>query len=490
MKPDQIRENVVNYLKQIDCVNESGKYNGTISSLYQYKVPNWFTNAKLGIFIHYGLFSMAEFSEWYPHRMYIPTEASYEHHRKIKGNQNQHGYTSYIEDFTAKGFNASELIQIIEKMNAKYFLITAEHHDGFALYDTEFSDYNSLKMGPKIDFVQTLKQHTKEEINFGISSHRAAHYWFQGGARKFGCEFEKIEYGNILWPAQEGDSIYKDNEINTWFLEDWLARSCEIVDKYMPKVYYFDWWLEMEPFKPYVIKFLSYYYNRTLEHYGEEGVVTYKHSTVPYGVAVKDMERGNYSSMQKDLWQGCTALGRKSWSYTLTNEYKQPKEIIQQFIDLISKNGNLVLNIGPTKDGSISQSEMSIINDIANWINIHKSAIFKTKPWLVFGEGTTNCHEGKFSEATLPYKKSDIRYVYKENIVYAFIMDPQNETHFELQKFAKTNGAFTHHGVISDVYPITSGINICNYERRESSLQINIEQIETNLPIVFAIVTN
>lgn len=490
MNSNDIRENVLKYLQHIEEVNSHGKYNDSIESLYQYSVPAWFANAKLGIFIHYGLFTQSEYREWYPHRMYIPSEPSYYHHQKIMGAQTNFGYRDYIKEFKAECYDSKEWLSAIQKINARYAIITAEHHDGFPLYNSEFTEFNSYLMNPHIDFLQSMKNELNDtNIHFGISSHRAAHYWFQGAARKFGYELDSIEYGDILWPAQEGDLIYEKNEINTMFLEDWLARSCEIVDKYMPKVYYFDWWLEMEPFKPYVRKFLAYYYNKTLKYYGEEGVVTYKHATVPFGTAVKDIERGNYSLMQKEKWQGCTAMGRNSWSYTLGNEYKSPLEIIQQFIDLISKNGNMVLNIGPRKDGSISDEEYTILNVLSNWISTHSNAIFDSSTWQIFGEGETNCSEGKFSEKTLDYKKYDIRFTRKKNTIYAFIMNPQNETHFEIKAFAKQGGCFSTHGIIKSISSLTPQIDIQNYERRLSSLQIDIKESDYDLPIVFAIET-
>lgn len=490
MKEELIKIRVKAYLEVIDEVNRKGKYNDSLDSLYQYKVPKWYQDAKLGIFIHYGLFTQSEFREWYPHRMYNPNEQSYIHHRETMGEQTKVGYRDYIEKFKAEKYSAKEWCMQMKKLQARYTLITAEHHDGFALYQSDFSRFNSYDMNPHIDFLDDVSNELRNtNIKFGISSHRAAHYWFHGAARKFGCEVDKIEYGDILWPAQEGDNIYRENEINKLFLEDWLARSCEIIDKYMPRIYYFDWWLEMEPFKPYVQKFLAYYYNRTLEAFGEEGVVTYKHATLPVGTAVKDIERGNYEQMQKDTWQGCTAIGRNSWSFTLSNVYKPVIEIIQQFIDLISKNGNMVLNIGPRKDGSISNQEGEILDQLANWIDVYKEAIFDTVPWLVFGEGDINCQQGKFSEKPLNYTKYDIRYTRKKNIIYAFVMNPQGETEFELKAFAKDHGVFSHHGMINSVNSVNPRIKITKTYRASACLKISIDKCKINLPIVFAIET-
>lgn len=490
MTSTEITKKVKEYLVHIEEVNAKGKYNDSIESLYQYQVPTWYKQAKLGIFVHYGLFTQSEHREWYPHRMYNPNESSYHHHQETMGKQTEVGYRDYIKDFTADNYSPKEWTKAVTDMNARYAIITAEHHDGFTLYDSDFSDFSSVKMNPHIDFLETMKSELEDnDVTFGISSHRAAHYWFQGTARKFGNEIGEIEYGDILWPAQEGDSIYLENEINTMFLEDWLARSCEIVDKYMPKVYYFDWWLEMEPFKPYVRKFLAYYYNRTYEVLGQEGVVTYKHATVPFGTAVKDIERGNYTDMQNETWQGCTAMGRTSWSYTLGNDYKNPVEIIQQFIDLVSKNGNLVLNIGPRKDGSISEEETAILSVLSKWISEHSQAIFDSQTWQVFGEGDTNCTQGKFSESALNYKKYDMRFTRNKNVIYVFIMNPQNETHFEIKSFAREGGVFSSHGVIKDITAVTPGINITNSKRAQSSLQIDFDQYDYKLPIVLAIET-
>ncbi len=485
-----IKNEINNYLKHIDTYNQQSVFQDTWESLYQYRVPEWYRDAKIGIFFHWGVYTVAQTgSEWYSRNMYIKDSRTFLHHLKTYGTHRDFGYKQFIPLFTGENFDPKEWCQLANSLNAKYFIPVAEHHDGFQMYDSKLSKYNAKKMGPKRDIIKALKSEIdKTDIKFGVSSHRAEHYWFMEGALDFDSGISNPQFGDLYWPLIKESDLNKDEKTTQLFLEDWLVRCCELVDLFKPRIVYFDWWVEMPVFKPYMRKFLAYYYNRSLEYYGDHGIVNYKHDGIPYMLAVRDMERGQFTNIQQDYWQCCTSSARNSWSYTVDNQFKSSTELIQVFIDVISKNGNLLLNSGPHKDGSIVNEEKQLFKAIGDWIHEHQEAIFATRPWKTFGEGDNNTAGGNFSEGNIiKYKKYDIRFTRKDNHIFVFIMNPQNETCFEVKSMAISRGVLTHHAVISDVCAISSGIELKNYQRNPNCLQINIAKHNKIEPIVFKV---
>lgn len=478
------------YVKRVDEYNANNKFDDNWDSLYQYRVPEWFKDAKVGIFFHWGLYTIPKMgSEWYSRNMYQKGSSSYNYHLKNYGEPKEFGYHDFIPLFEAKKFNAKNWTTLGEKLGAKYFIPVAEHHDGFQMYQSEVSLFNTFDMGPKRDFIKELQLSTNEtNMKFAVSSHRAEHFWFMEGALDFDSGISNPQYGDIYWPMLREQDLEKNDEICELYLTDWLIRCCELVDKYHPRVMYFDWWIEMPQFKPYVRKFLAYFYNKNLELYGDCGVVNYKHDGIPYQVAVRDMERGQFDSIQSDYWQCCTSVARNSWSYTENNQYKEPIEIVQTLIDVISKNGNLLLNSGPDPDGVITDQEQQIFETVGDWIKDNQVAIYHSRPWKKFGEGDTNTGGGNFSEGNvLKYKKYDMRFTMNKNKVYVFVMNPSDVSSFEVKSMAISKATLTHHAVIRNVKAITSGIEIMSWNRNLNCLEINVNKHQSRLPIVFEV---
>ncbi len=197
---------------------------------------------------------------------------------------------------------------------------------------------------------------------------------------------------------------------NDQFLEDWLVRCCEIVDKYEPQLFWFDWWIEQPVFEPYLQQFASYYYNRG--HDRRRGVaINYKHNAFPSGTAVFDVERGQLAGIRKEFWQTDTAVAKNSWGYTENNEYKRPGDIIGDLVDIVSKNGALLLNIGPRADGTIPKPDRDILLEIGEWLGVNGEAIYATRPWRIFGEGPTAIVEGSFADTKrATFTQEDIRF--------------------------------------------------------------------------------
>ncbi|MDY6325034.1 MAG: alpha-L-fucosidase, partial [Catonella sp.] len=250
-------------IDRINSVISNGKYKDTDESLSQYEVPSWYKKAKFGIFIHWGVYSQAAFAnEWYPRNMYLKDTPEYKHHIETMGPHTEKGYKDYIPLFKGEKFDPEAWINLIKKSGAKYMVPVAEHHDGFQMYKSKLSHWNAFEMGPKRDTTFELEQAARQAgIHFGTSSHRIEHWWFLGDGRNFDSDIKgEFERGDLYWPSNymyytSQFDIFAKPEPSTEFMEDWLARTCEIVDRFHPEVLYFDWWIEHAAMRPYVNRF-------------------------------------------------------------------------------------------------------------------------------------------------------------------------------------------------------------------------------------------
>ncbi|MBT3342855.1 MAG: alpha-L-fucosidase [Gemmatimonadetes bacterium] len=432
MKTDRLE----GYLEQVDDVIANGTYKDDWSSLSQYPVPEWYLRAKFGIFIHWGVYSVPAFgSEWYPRNMYLQGTPVYEHHVETYGPPSEFGYADFIPLFKAEKFDAAEWARLFKAAGARYVMPVAEHHDGFQLYDSELSDCNAAKMGPERDVVGELRSAIEQEgMVFTASSHRAENFWFFGGGRHFDSGIQDITYQE---PYGWADPVYSDPDHSTTHsgthdicstppskahLDDWLARCCELVDKYQPKVVWFDWWIQNMAFKPYLKKFAAYYYNRSLE-WGVGVAINHKFDAYPLGTAIFDIERGQLSDIRPRLWQTDTAIAKNSWGYTDNNDFKNPVDIVCDMIDIVSKNGCLLLNVGPRADGTINDEERAVLLAIGEWLQANGEAIYDTDHWLIYGEGSTRIEEGAFTDVKRDaFTSDDIRFTYRAPCLYAHVL--------------------------------------------------------------------
>jgi alpha-L-fucosidase len=384
-----------------------GPFVPTWDSLEHVGVPAWYQDAKFGIFIHWGPYSVPAFgTEWYPHYMYQQGRPEFEHHLKTYGPHTKFGYKDFIPLFTAPKFDADQWTELFARAGAKYVVPVAEHHDGFAMYDTKLSKWNAVQMGPEKDIVGLLAKATRDRgMAFGLSSHRAEHCWFMNGGRQFDSDVQDERYADFYGPAQPtGNAPPKE------FKDDWLARSCELADKYQPSLVYFDTWVERPPLSPYLRAFAAYYYNRAAG-WGKHVAINYKNHAFAPRAGIPDIERGQADDIQPFFWQSDTAVGKKSWSHVLDEEYKSAESIVCDLADIVAKNGTLLLNIGPHADGSIGEENEAILLEIGRWLKSNGEAIYGTRPWKVYGEGPTALPSGHFSDATRPtFTHEDFRF--------------------------------------------------------------------------------
>ena len=399
------------YREEIDRVNSQGSYSASWEGLGSYEIPEWYQNTKFGIFIHWGVYAVPGFgSEWYPRNMYQPGSKEFDHHRQTYGDQATFGYKDFIPQFTAAKFDPDAWAQLFRQAGAQFVVPTAEHHDGFPLYDSAFTRWNAAQMGPRRDLIADLGSAVRrQDMVYGVSSHRAEHWWFMNGGMGFDSDVQDPRYADFYGPAQP-----ENLPPNEQFLEDWLVRCCEIVDKYEPQVFWFDWWIEQPVFAPYLQQFASYYYNRGRE-WNRGVAINFKHHAFPPNTAVYDIERGQLAEIRKEFWQTDTAVAINSWGYTDNQRYKDPADLIGDLVDIVSKNGALLLNIGPRADGSIPDEDQEILREIGRWLYINGEAVYGTRPWRIYGEGPTEVIEGSFADTKRKsFTSNDVRFTTRE----------------------------------------------------------------------------
>ncbi|MEM1570498.1 MAG: alpha-L-fucosidase, partial [Candidatus Bathyarchaeia archaeon] len=340
------------------------------------------------------------------------------------GPHDKFGYKDFIPLFTAERWDPKDWAKLFKEAGAKYVVIVAEHHDGFAMYDCSYTKWCATKMGPKRDVVGELAEAVREEgLFFGVSYHRAEHWWFFEGGMEFESDVRDSRYFDFYGPARPHNT-----QPDETFLNDWFKRACELVDKYRPQVFWFDWWIEQPAFEPYLRKFAAYYYNRARQ-WGTDVVINYKHKAFPEGVAVLDVERGKLDDIQPLFWQTDTSVCRKSWGYIKDHEYRTVNSIVDDLVDIVSKNGCLLLNIAPKPDGTIPEEQKQILKSIGQWLSVNGEAIYGSRPWKVYGEGPTREVAGEFKEeAYSQYTGKDVRFTTKGDVLYAIALEwPGNE---------------------------------------------------------------
>ncbi|MDE3110976.1 MAG: alpha-L-fucosidase, partial [Acidobacteriota bacterium] len=261
-------------LATVDQTIKRGPFKADWKSLEAYREPAWFRDAKFGIFIHWGVYSVPAFAnEWYSRNMYVEGSPEYEYHRAVYGPQSKFGYKNFIPMFTAEKFDPEAWIDLFAAAGARYVVPVGEHCDGFPMYDSQFTDWDAAKMGPKRDVVGELEKAVRARgLNFGVSSHRAEHWWLYNAGKAYESDVGDPRYAGLYGPAEpmtlpadhrpgEPDPSHLERWLppSKAYLDDWLARSTELVDKYHPDFIYFDWWINQPVFAPYLERMAAYY---------------------------------------------------------------------------------------------------------------------------------------------------------------------------------------------------------------------------------------
>ena len=407
-------------LAEEDVQSETSKQQYTENNLENYSVPEWYRDAKFGIFIHYGVYSVPAFGdEWYGHWMYMKNTLSYggsniyQHHLNTYGGASQFGYKDFIPQFVdelkiySENHMAEQWAELFSKAGAKYVMPVGIHHDSYALYDSDIqTTYNSVNQAG-VDYIGDLQEEVKKRgMYFGISNHFAENDWFFDDASGAGTDLaEKNADGSLVYGELYGDGKSKSSE----HIHKWYDISMEIIEKYQPDLIYYDFDLVYNEFNKYSdanrYLMLSNFYNLA-DEWGKEGVVcNYKNGAFTQSQAVLEKEREALNTINPAVWQTDTSIGSKSWGYTTDEVYRDGNEFIGALVDIVSKNGNLLLNVGPKADGTIPQEAQDALLTIGDWLNTYGDAIYETRPWFIYGEGPTNNAGDNYK-----YTAQDIRF--------------------------------------------------------------------------------
>jgi len=397
-------------------------YTADWESLAKHKeAPEWFRDAKFGIYFHWGVYSVPAFgSEWYPRNMHMKNRNEYAHHAEKYGDPGEFGYDKFVPMFKAEKFDADQWAALFEKAGARFAGPVAEHHDGFAMWASKATPWNAKDMGPKRDITGELAVALRKRgMKLVATFHHARNNLWQKDGRWTGhYEGAKRDFPAVLEDPQR--AILYGYMPRDKFLEMWLDKLKEVIDNYQPDLMWFDSWLNEIP-DEVKMQYLAYYFNKA-EEWGSDVVVTFKQSDLPREVAVDDYEKGRANRMTDFTWLTDDTISRGSWCYTENLRIKPLREVVHVLIDIVSKNGQLLLNISPKADGTIPEQQEDVLLGVGKWLAVNGEAIYETRPWVIFGEGPSRMKKGGHFVGSLAYSAADIRFTTNGDVLYAIFL--------------------------------------------------------------------
>ena len=440
------------------------------SLIAQYRYPDWFRDAKFGIWSHWGPQAVPEQGDWYGRFLYMQGHPMYRQHLAAYGHPADTGMMDILNRWTADAWDPEALMRRFVKAGAKYFMSLACHHDNFDCYASDHHAWNSLRVGPKRDIVGIWERVARSAgLRFGVSNHAShAWHWYQpaygydpegprrgerydasrltsaDGAGKWwsGLDPQQLYTGRHL-PAPDGiDTIaamdaWHEAHDGQWvetpppgdpgFQRRWLMRQMDLIDKYRPDLCYFDNY-EL-PFGATGLEAAAHYYNRSIDWHGAIDVVLTAKKITPHARfgLVQDVERGFADRLWDEPWQTDTCLG--DWFYNRSRftdrSYKSAEEVTQRLADVVSKNGNLLLSVPQRGDGTIDAEEEKILDGLAEWMAHGAEAIFGSRPWRVYGEGPTKLAAGMQNEGAFTgFDQRDVRFTVNRGALYILFLKP------------------------------------------------------------------
>ena len=438
-----------------------------------YQAPEWFADAKLGIWAHWGLQCVPEAGDWYARTMYQQEQGKYREHCKRFGHPSEFGMIDFIPMWKAEKFDPEALVKLYKEVGARYFVCMANHHDNFDNYNSKYQPWNSVNMGPKRDIVGEFERAARHNgLRFGVSNHSAhTWHWFQTAygydavGEKAGVRYDAYNltkedgrgkwwegydpqqfYGgyNIVIPSgitsidsmaawhKANDRVWSERipEMNPQFARNWFLRCKQLIDDYNPDLVYFDDEYDL-PMEHYGLEIAAHMYNRSMaQHDGRnEAVINSKRlSEEQQRGVVMDCERGAFADISPRPWQTCMCIG--SWHYNRQlyekGGYKTVERVVKTFVDIVSKNGNLLLNIPVRGDGSIDEKERAFLSEFKDWLDVNGEGIFGTRPWKIYGEGVVRtANTGSFRDNEKlqeSLSEKDIRFTQKGGTIYTFVL--------------------------------------------------------------------
>ena len=486
-------------------------------SLQSYKTPNWYRDAKFGIWAHWGPQCEPEYGDWYGRGMYQEGSDQYKYHVNKYGHPSEFGFKDVIKIWKAEKWDPDHLVGLYKKAGAEYFVALANHHDNLDLYDSSHQQWNSVNVGPKKDIIHGWAKAAKNHnIRFGVSVHAAhAWSWYETSQRsdkkgpKAGVPYDGKTTPELYaqnHPMSEGSednaTIHKQWDwgngvapITKEYSDKFYKRTIELIEKYDPELIYFDdTALPLWPVSNVGLRIAAHLYNKSIKKNGElTAVINGKILDKDQRKAmVWDIERGQSNEIEPLPWQTCTCIGQ--WHYDRRvydqHKYKSAKNVIHILTDVVSKNGNLLLSVPVRGEGTIDSDELAIVEEIGKWMSVNKEAIYGTRPWKIFGEGPAienavpltaqGFNEGKGK----PLQSSDFRFTSKGEVLYAFPMEwPENG---ELTIESLASGSSLYPGKISSVELLGHG-KIADFERTAKGLVITLPLSKPELTYAVAL---
>ena len=450
----------------------------TWKSLTEHTTPAWFQDAKFGIYFHWGIYSVPAFdNEWYSRNMYIKGSRANRFHNLVYGPPSKFGYKDFIPMFHAEKFDSMQWAELFRRSGAKYAGPVAEHCDGFSMWDSKVNKWNAALMGPRRDVLGELSRSIRNEgLKFITSFH---HQWLWGWYptmdKSVDCSDPK--YAGLYGPPAPGSPFtYKKPEPPPprHFQDVFEAKVREVIDKYQPSLIYFDGRLNTID-DPHLTSLISHYYNQA-EQWREEVSVTYKHKDLPQGAGIHDIERGRLGGITSYNWQEDDDMDWHSWCYVQNPDYKSADRIVDELVDIVSKDGNLMLDIPPSAEGVIPAPVAERLLAIGKWLAVNGEAIYGTRPWKIFGEGPTQIKTGSFGEAKSPdFVAQDIRFTSRWKTLYATALGwPQNMSELMIKSLGTSRGLLDK-GEIANISLLGSDVNLL-WQHDGEGLRIKLPQ--------------
>jgi alpha-L-fucosidase len=430
------------------------KFEANFESLRTYRCPDWFRDAKLGFWSHWGPQSVPMYGDWYARRMYLEGSDQYLYHLRHYGHPSRFGYKDLVRLWKAEKFEPDALMDLYHKAGARYFVAQAMHHDHFFNFPSKFNRFNSARLGPEKDICGLWKKAADNfHLPFGLTEHLGATFsWWavNKGADKYG------PYAGVPYDGNDPEyrDFYLDNyehytkdedmsRVKEWYTRNpryhayWLSVMKELIDLYTPDLLYSDGGLpfgfrgrdgytlpETDPDYKWGLEAVSCLYNKSIEKHGENRAVYNQKDRRPeiYRVGVLDIEKSQLPGINPEPWQTDTCIG--NWFYDVRQKFKRPGHIIEMLVDIIAKNGTMLLNILQRPDGSIDEETRYILQELASWITVCGEGVYGTRPWRIPGEGYSSVLIEGFKEEAVNWTETDIRFTSRGKTVYAFVMRP------------------------------------------------------------------
>ena len=421
-----------------------GPFKPTMDSLKQYQCPEWFRDAKFGIWAHWGPQAVPMDGDWYARGIYEQGSGHYKYHIAHYGHPSVFGYKDIIPLWKAEKWDPDRLMQLYKKAGAKYFVSMGSHHDDFFLWNSKLHKWNAVNMGPKRDVVGDWQKAAKKNgLRFGVSEHLGASFnWFQvsHGSDKTGpkagvpYDGANPEYQDLYhFPAKPGDGGWYSNDPR--WQKQWYAEIKELVDNYHPDLLYTDGGVAFG--NEVGLSMIAHLYNSNAALHGGQCEVIYNCKQKSEGRWVEDLERGIMPRIDPHPWQTDTSIG--DWFYNRNWKFRPVSWVIHMLVDNVSKNGNLLLNVVQRPDGSLDAEVEQMLAELADWTAIHGEAIYGSRPWLVYGESAVKVKGGSFGE-DFKYSAKEVRFTTKGPVLYAIALGWPEDGHLVVRSLAKPAG--------------------------------------------------